>query len=117
MSILPVIFLSIFFYSSCVPTFNASKSIDKGQYFASFMELEDEPVISPCPQINTLSSGYNILDILWEKRGAENDRIIPIHNGSNMLILNPTQSDSGTYLRYPITFYQIQIIKKFCRPN
>lgn len=62
------------------------------------MELENEPVILPCPQINTLSSGYNILDILWEKRGADNDRIIQIDNGSNMLILNPTQSDSGIYI-------------------
>ncbi|SNB49099.1 CPXV209 protein [Cowpox virus] len=98
MSILPIIFLPIFFYSSFVTTFNTPECIDKGQYFASFMELENEPVILPCPQINTLSSGYNILDILWEKRGADNDRIIPIDNGNNMLILNPTQSDSGIYI-------------------
>nr|P21116.3 RecName: Full=Truncated interleukin-1-binding protein; AltName: Full=Protein B16; Flags: Precursor [Vaccinia virus Copenhagen] len=30
MSILPVIFLPIFFYSSFVQTFNASECIDKG---------------------------------------------------------------------------------------
>ncbi|AAG37697.1 IL-1 receptor fragment [Camelpox virus] len=32
------------------------------------------------------------------KRGADNDRIILIDNGNNMLILNQTQSDSGIYM-------------------
>ncbi|ABF26365.1 IL-1-beta-inhibitor [Variola virus] len=32
------------------------------------------------------------------KREADNDRIIPIDNCNNMLILNPTQSDSGIYV-------------------
>ncbi|QED21166.1 IL-1-beta-inhibitor [Borealpox virus] len=98
MSALLAILFPIFFYSSFVQTFTYPECIDKGQYFASFMELEKEPVILPCPQINTQSSGYNILDIIWEKRGADNDKIIPIDNGNNMLILNPTQSDSGIYI-------------------
>ncbi|AAC99568.1 IL-1-beta receptor [Ectromelia virus] len=98
MSALLTILLPIFFYSSFIHTFNNIECIDNGLYFTSFMELEKEPVILPCPQINTLSSGYNVLDIIWEKRGADNDNIIPIDNGTNMLILNPTQTDSGIYI-------------------
>ncbi|AOP31671.1 il-1 beta receptor [Skunkpox virus] len=93
--IFPIFFYSLISFSLSDYITKEIECIDKGLYL-SFMELENEPVILPCPQTKTLSDNKN--DIIWEKLGGDNDQIISIDNGNNMLILKPTQADSGIYI-------------------